>query len=305
MIKLKADFWADWVAALRDRMVRLQGLDAAEVHGLDERAVPVHYFESSRRRLVLRPRMLEIADDFRCPLDMSEGWSYFREKVIKGADLNPHLSLRHASIRNQDGLLAEWSVQHFHLGTAPHSERANFIARTTPLLYAFVDDDAFYAINIYADGHRKFEETEIVESIHRNWPHRIAKYRINGVTGVTLNKSQRRSVRKKNCNISTTLSDGTAYMPLSGGITLSGVSMEAVINADKWWFLIDDFQRRFEKELKKVLPILIQEGYAGEDEVEAELRVADQGYQVYFSKYGVLANVVSDLPLPDGRDDSR
>src|SRR5690242_456530 len=103
MVKLKADFWADWIAALRDRMVRLQGWDAIEVQGLDEKSVPAHYFESSRRRLALRPRILEIADDFRCPLDMSEGWSYFQDKVVKGVDLNSHLSLGHASMRNPDG----------------------------------------------------------------------------------------------------------------------------------------------------------------------------------------------------------
>jgi hypothetical protein len=59
-------------------MMKAQGWNAAEVQSLDDRDVPIHYFESLRRRLTPRPRVLRISSDFRCPADVSAGWTLLR-----------------------------------------------------------------------------------------------------------------------------------------------------------------------------------------------------------------------------------
>lgn len=71
----------------------------------------------------------------------------------------------------------------------------------------------------------------------------------------------------------------------------SGVNAEAVRIADAWHYKIQNLQTGFEKELNGLLPTLQRQGYAGEDELEAELRLSDGGIQVFFPKYHVLANV--------------
>lgn len=92
------------------------------------------------------------------------------------------------------------------------------------------------------------------------------------------------------------MADGTVYMPLSGGVMASGRNAEAVKEADYWRLSIRNFQRQFERELVALLPTLKQQGYGGEDEIEAELTIASTGYQVFFPKYSVLANVTFQVP---------
>jgi hypothetical protein len=286
---MKANFAADAAACLRSHLVNVQGWPAAEVASLDDRDVRVHYFDAQRRRIVPQPRVIKIADDFLCPPAHESGWQMLRDKARGGQDINSHLSKRHSSLFNLDGLLAEWGVHHFHLGTAPDLRDLDYMGRTRLLLYALVSDGAFCAINVY--GHQSFEDSSVLESIHRNWPVMIRRYRVHGVTGGTWSQAQRRALRSKNANVFVTMIDGTVYMPISGGVMASGISAEAVRMADAWHYKIRNLQVSFEKQLNELLPTLQQHGYAGEDEIEAEFRLSHAGMQVFFPKYRVLANV--------------
>jgi hypothetical protein len=166
MVTLKANFASDWIAHLRTHMTRTWG---ETVEAIDDRDIPVYYFDSLHRRLASQPRSLKIADDFRCPPETEAGWKALQDKVRKGEDLNPHLSLGHASLFNPDGLLAEWGVHHFHLGTEPHPTNPYYVNRSDSTVFALVDDNALCAINVYPHKNH-WEEVAIIESIHRNWP---------------------------------------------------------------------------------------------------------------------------------------
>jgi hypothetical protein len=146
MGKLKADFESDWIAHLRGQLARVWG--AAEVERLLDRDVPNYYFETFRRRLARRERVIKIADNFQCPWEAEAGWRVLQNKVRQGDDLNPHLSRRHASLANNDGLLAEWGVHHFHLGTTADPHDPRYARRTGPLVFALADDHSFCAINV-------------------------------------------------------------------------------------------------------------------------------------------------------------
>jgi len=289
MSRLKADFEADWIAHLRSALVNVQGWPAAEVANLDDRDVRFRYFDAQRRRIAPAPRTIKIADDFVCPEEHETGWEALQEKVRKGEDINPHLSKRHASLFNPDGLLAEWGVHHFHLGVVPDPKHPAYVGRTGPLLYALVNDQSFCAINVYT--HQSFESSGILQSIHRNWPEMISRYRGKGVTGGTWNRAQRRALRNKNANVLVTTADGSVYMPISGGVMASGINAEAVRLADYCQDKIREIQANFERQLDDLLPTLRQQGFSGEEEVEAELKLSDAGVQVFFPKYRVLANV--------------
>ena len=289
--KLTANFQADWIAQLRSRLIN-QGWSAVEVASLDDRDVPVRYFEALRRRIAAVPRALEIADDFSCPPEHQAGWKALQEEVRRGDDLNRRLSKRHASLVNPDGLLAEWGVHHFHLGVVPDLNDPAYIERTGPLLYAMVRDRTFFAINVYT--HQSFEDIGILESIHRNWPETIRQYRARGVTGGVWSKEEKRALRSNNGNVCIATADGTVYMPISGGVMASGVNAEALRCADYWQIRIQQIQADFERRIDEVLPALRQRGFSAEDEIEAVLKLSDTGMGgmgVFFPKYGVLATL--------------
>jgi hypothetical protein len=104
MVTLIADFKADLISMARQRLNEGWGPDAAHIS--DEQAI-VTFFDSFRRWPAIRPRKVWLADDFYCPPDHESGWNALRDKVLKGDDLRPHLSLKHRSVRNLDGLLNE------------------------------------------------------------------------------------------------------------------------------------------------------------------------------------------------------
>lgn len=291
MVKLKGNFEADWIAQLRTHLTQVQGWDANEVASLDDRDVRTYFFEARRRKLAPRARVLKVADDFQCSPTESTGWEALQNKVRKGEDLNPHLSNRHASLFNNDGLLAEWGVHHFHLGIKPDPKNPAYTERTGPLVYVLVDDLTFCAINIYPHG--SWEELSIIESIHRNWPDMISQYRAKNCTAATLTKTQRRAIRSKNGNVLVSTADGTVYMPIGGGVMASGPKFESVMRADKWHIEIQGLQARFESQLDQLMPTLLQRGYSGEAEIEAQLKIVETGYQVFFPKYGILAHLTA------------
>jgi hypothetical protein len=299
MPKLKADFEADWVANLRTYLINKQGWPAVEVAALHDGDVPSHYFDAQRRRIAIVPRTIKIGDNFVCPPNHEAGWAVLQDKVKKGENINSHLSTGHISLLNPDGLLAEWGVHHFHLGTTPYPRNPVYTNRTGPLLYAIVGHETFYAINIY--DHYSFEDTDVLESIHRNWPETISRYQAKAVTGGVWDKEQRRALRCKNANVCVATADGTVYMPIGGGVMASGINAEAVRQADYWYLKIRGFQSDFEKQLTSLLPTLTQNGYAGEGEIEAELKLFSEAFaQVFFPRYNVLANVtlVQSAPSP-------
>src|SRR5262249_18389109 len=128
--------------------------------------------------------------------DAAAGWDILRDKVLRGDNLNSHLSTRHASLSNRDGLLAEWNVHHLHLGTNSHHANPFYVSRTHRLVFALIDNRTFHAIGVYEHGH--WEETSIIERIHRNWPDAVSSHRMRGVTGANLTREQRRALRGKN-----------------------------------------------------------------------------------------------------------
>lgn len=284
--RLKANFIADLISHLRQYLID-RGWRSNEISGIDDKHVAIHYFEALRRRIAVMPRVVSIADNFDCPEDLRTGWCALMEKVENGWAINPSLSTRHASLLNQDRLLNDWGIHHFHLGIDVDQKNSNYTARTEKILYALVDDYNFCAIGIFSHG--EFANANLLEAIHRNWPNKISHYRLNDFAGEKLTEKQRSALRKKNGNACITMSDGSVYLPTSGGITCAGVSVEAVRNADILSGDIQAIQAEVEEKLVELLPILIDRGYAGEPEIEAKLLTPlEAGMQIFFPKYRVL-----------------
>ena len=70
-----------------------------------------------------------------------------------------------------------------------------------------------------------------------------------------------------------------------------GTSGEAVMRADQWTYHIRGIQAGLEAKLNDLIPTLERRGYSGEQEVDVELRIFGKGYQAFFPRYGVVANL--------------
>ncbi len=215
MVKLHADFKSDLLVMARKQLAANWSIETGQ---LSEGQILIGFFDSLRRRPSIRPRSLWIADYFRCPPEHEEGWKVLRSKVLDGKDLRPHLSKRHAQLNTLDGLLNEWGVHHLHLGTAISSGASTHVERSGPVLFARITEEYFFAINIYAHG--DWENSSVLESLHRNWPDAIKQYRLRGIQGEPLTEVQRRNLRRKNVQAATTTSDGTVYLAI-GGVVLA------------------------------------------------------------------------------------
>jgi hypothetical protein len=287
MATLSADFRTDLQAMARQHLSQEWG---AEVQNISDDDVLISFFDSLRRRPEVRPRRIWIADDFACPPHYEDGWKQLQKKVVDGEDLRPHLSRRHARLDVLDGMLNEWGVHHLHLGTTAAAGNPSRVERSGPVLFARITLDDFYAINVYQHG--AWENVNVLESLHRNWPGTIKSYRLQGIKGEPLTELQRRNLRKVNLQTSTETVDGTVYMAIGGGVASSGTSAEAVRRADMLWSDAEQLQVAVQDQMEKFLPYLESGGYTGQAEIKATLvAITSEAFQVAFPEYGVLSNV--------------
>ena len=186
-------------------------------------------------------------------------------------------------------------MHHFHLSAEPDLNDPRYVKRGGPLVFALVDDCAFYAINVYQHG--DWERLSIVESLHRNWPEVISKYRLRGVAPEELEEQKKRTLRKEGIHAALRTADGTVYGINWGPTSSAGIKSESVRDADIWATQIRALQSGLQDRLSQLIPTLEQRGYAGEPEIEAELKITEDGYQAFFPKYRVRATLLLAEPL--------
>lgn len=189
-MQLKSDFYSDWLRTIKNILQNYWGYD---ISNIQEKELPYAYFNAKMRRPEQRKRNIEISDAFSCPTAYQAGWERLKGIIESGGDITPNLSKKIRWLNEKDSLLNDWGVHHFHLGEALEGD---FIKRTSPLLFALVTSDKFYAINIF--NHGAWANQDIVEIIHRNWPYLVRNHKVNGLSpNKKITESERLILRKK------------------------------------------------------------------------------------------------------------
>lgn len=189
----------------------------------DEDAVRA-YLNVQHRRVTQRPRKVHKAN-YAVPSELIAGEQQFLDKVARGDDLRPHQSTLLTNATFDDGMLNDFGIQHFHLGTGPHPSRPGFVERTGDLLYAVVKPDDFYAIGIYThDDWAKLEPLDIMQD---RFPDVFSGSVVKGAVDLasTPTDAEVKNLRKHNVNVITKRADGTIQAPPGGGQTLGGDSV--------------------------------------------------------------------------------
>jgi hypothetical protein len=234
---LKADF-------IRDVAARCTGVLTAAGYtfpAADDRGVIRVYESVKHRRIPTRPRKVHKAQ-YTVPSHLVEGERQLLLKVEAGGDLWPHQSRKIVDVAVEDGMLNDYGIQHFHLGTTPDPRRPQLIEGTKELLFAVVKHDDFYALGIF--DHKAWSKQVLLEIVQKNWPLLIAPYTIKGALGLSRNHTEEEAadLRKNNINLAHQRPDGTIHLGMGGLISTIGTSVAASRNADRLVICVQNLQ---------------------------------------------------------------
>ena len=215
----------------RDLLVEL-GYKVDEVANIVDDGNAIRALLGVRRRLVPpQRRSIAKAKGFLCPPEHVQGLAEIERKIESGEDIAPHLSKRLLDLHYKDDLLYHWGLHHLHLGISIESD--GFVQRTKHLLFCRFEDGNAYFIDVLPhEGAWTLQR--LVEEIHDNWPDTIRRHRFQNGTADFLSDTHVKVLRSKNTNHCVSVRDGTAYLPLGGGVTLSGDNVIDIAQADYW-----------------------------------------------------------------------
>ena len=243
------------------------------------------YANVRNRRVRQCPRTVYKAS-YVVPAHLAAGEQAFLTAVEAGADLRPYQSTRLERADFNDGMLNDFGIQHFHLGTEPHQTKPGFMARTEPVLFALVRGDNFYSLGCYPHG--SWSLTGLLDLIHVTWPDVIASSSLNRAPGGRTDSPSIEilglrhnytdddvaKLRKAGINAITKRPDGTIHVGPGGGVTLNGKSGKVAHEVAAIKGLCD----RMERELKATLAPMLA---SGELMAQVTLRLEQRGTDTF------------------------
>ena len=195
------------------------------------------FFNLQKKSVSPQKRIVHYSKEFACPSEVELGLKLLVQKFENGDDVSLHLSKDATSPSEFDGLLYDWGIYHFHLGeTIDH--QTGRIERTGPVLFAKIDNENVYCINVYSHGknvQQPWAKQDLLKIIHNNWPQTIAKWKLpDGIElcpeSIALpSDSQYAFLRRSGISTAIFVDKGIAYISPGGGYMSTGHSQEIVL----------------------------------------------------------------------------
>ena len=192
-----------------------------------------------------------------------------------GGDLKPFLSRNTREATSKDGLLWDYGMHHFHLGSGLDED--GFVTRSDYLLFAIVSDTDAFLVDVRK--HRDPEgllwvRQDLLEIVHRNWPEITNSRLLQGVRGTTLTNVQKKELRRKNTNTVPDL-NGTAIMPLGLGTTADGSSTWCRVWAQKLLHEVEEHESYFNSQPDELRAALEAQGVTTSEKMDFRLVLLD------------------------------
>jgi hypothetical protein len=196
-----------------------------------------HLFYSVAHRLfVQKPRQVVKYQGFD-EKGNSAGITNLERKITNGDSLVPHLSkliFDADQARNNDPMLNEWSIYHFHI--PPIDGSGSFVTRSNDLLFAILTEDYFIFLDIQPHSnstgtYEPWVDVGIIEKIEEHYPELLEQYYVgDGKTPLT--PEQRKNLRSRNVNTNIITSNGKEYRFPGCGTVGSGLPVNSIIKGD-------------------------------------------------------------------------
>jgi len=174
------------------------------------------------------PRKIFRCDDFICPSNYRTKLNILEQKIKQGDMLLPYLSRKIVNPLYCDEMLYDFGIIHFHFGEEVNKKNKIFIEGSKEILYAFIDNDECYFIEI--NDHNQFNNISLLKKLKNSFPNVLDKWRLNNVIPVTsISNEDRIKLRKKHVNTMIEL-DGEYFVSPGWGMSTAGTSPIANLN---------------------------------------------------------------------------
>ncbi|GAB3048269.1 hypothetical protein [Spirosoma pulveris] len=217
------DFKKDYAAICIEEL----NADGFTVTATDPFDIVVQYTNYKSRLPEPNKRNVFKSSTFSFSSDQADPLKVIEQKIEKGETLRSHLSTRITDLNYNDPMLNDWGIYHLHLGTA--IEPNGFVSRTGALLFAFIDKKNVYFLAI--GDHNSWTDLALMEILHRDFPEAIEKFKADIVMADGILASGDIKKLRPRVNYMLTLSDGTIYHSIGGGVTTSGVGIKVATGA--------------------------------------------------------------------------
>jgi hypothetical protein len=223
--QIELNFESDWTTYLRKTGLPACGLKYKERLSPEENTI--RFLNAYNRRIPpAKPRKVHLSKELLIPPEFRQDYEALVALIQAGGDLKPYLS-RHIVKRKRpdwnDGLLNSWGIQHLHF------QREG----TDHLLFCVITDTDVYLIQVLPHVEEEWVNTQLVQILHDNWKETISRANHSRMKPEKFSTSKRQSLRSYNANFAVTVADGTVYLPIAGGTTASGDSIEDHYNCKK------------------------------------------------------------------------
>lgn len=210
------------------------------------------YFYTAFKMITPCPRRVHYSAELETTLGtLDKGYvtpiETIRSRFERGTDLSEFLNEGTSDAKFNDGLLSDFGVHHFHLGTKAHP-KARKVRRTRDLLFVHVQhfDACFLDVRKHPNnrdpGDFGWCDTDLLNIIDSNWPEVLEPYIIPGVKGNRLTGEQRKELRRKNVNVVWQVG-GKAIAPPGGGLLADGSNAMCKWQAMKLLFQIREIEQ--------------------------------------------------------------
>lgn len=245
----------DFVSDLKDGIERYfdeHGIRYTRSDTASPVAVVERYFYSIAKMIDTRPRRVHCSAELETTLETLARHYVTPIQAIKarfelGHDLSEFLSKGASDAKINDGLLSDFGVHHFHLGTKP-TQSSRHVERTDYLLFVHVRPCDAYFLDVRKHPNRRdstdfgWSDVDILNIIDSNWPEVLKPYILPGVKGSTLTDEQRKELRSKNVNVVTQIGDKTIAPP-GGGLLANGANLACTFQAMKLIFQLEQIEQ--------------------------------------------------------------
>ena len=189
------------------------------------------WFNYLRRRIRARPRKIVPNPSLKCPSEVASGWFKLQQEIKRGDDLTPRLSRKIEEADCNDGMLNDWGIHHFHLGTAFDPKHPRLVQGTGLVLFAIVDPYEIYPIDF--GPHGSWGDRGLLEKAISSFPGRFESFCLKGFTDVAgLDLGENVVEMRKNRMNPVFRIGNKIYIPPGMGVTTAGTSVVATMMLD-------------------------------------------------------------------------